>query len=140
MLDQEQLVNGENLTANHISACQRLLKQAYPNQHGLQDPCKLSLKHWHDGPVSFVQVVFADPNHWVCISNKFSKRSNTVDLYDSMHTAPDEDSSLVKQVCVILRAQESSVYYSLYIGKTLKSAPLGSESHGLTKKKPGKGQ
>ena len=109
MLDMEKLVDGRWLSANHISAGQRLLRQTYPHQHGLQDTCKLSQKKWLDVPQEFVQVIFVAQNHWACLTNKFSTSANTVDLYDSMHSVPSEQNSIVRQACAILKAQESSV-------------------------------
>ena len=105
VLDREALVEGDLLSANHIAAGQRLLKMSYPLQHGLQDTCKLSQREWHDVPQSFVQVIFVEPNHWACLTNKFSTNSNSVDLYDSMHTIPDVQGSILKQACAILLTQ-----------------------------------
>lgn len=109
MLDKEELVKGRWLSANHISAGQRLLRQTYPHQHGLQDTCKLSQKKWLDVPQEFVQVIYVAPDHWACLTNKFTTNTSSVELYDSMHTLPGEQSSIVKQACAILKAPESSV-------------------------------
>lgn len=112
MHDKEQLESGQWLNANHIAAGQHLLKQAYPNQCGLQDTHLLTQKKWFDTPEDFVQVLYIEPNHWACLSNKFVSSdcsSHTIDLYDSLHTVPDEEGSIVMNACTILKAEESSV-------------------------------
>ena len=112
MFDKELLISGQPLSANHTTAGQRLLKQAFPHQSGLQDTSLLSRAIWSDVPLEFVQVVHVEPNHWACLSNKFvvdDRKSHTVNIYDSLHTIPDVESSIVKQACVILNSFESTI-------------------------------
>ena len=52
-------------------------------------------------PEQFVQVIFMEPNHWACLTNIF--RSSTcnsctqaVNLFDFLHTGPDEQGSIVR--------------------------------------------
>ena len=116
MFDKEQLVSGQWLNASHIAAGQNLLQQAYPHQCGLQDTHLLSQKKRFDSPEEFVQVIHIEPNHWACLSNKFVSSgcsSHTVNLYDSLHTLPKVDGSIVKEVCLILKAKESTVSINL---------------------------
>ena len=54
-----------------------------------------------------MQVIFVESNHWACLTNKFSTNSNSVDLYDSMHTIPDVQGSILKQACAILLTQSN---------------------------------
>ena len=56
---------------------------------------------WNSQIIDFVQIIYVDPNHWACVSNVFCTDENTVDLYDSSHTAPAKG-SIVQQVSVIL--------------------------------------
>ena len=109
MLDKEQLVNGRALTANHIAAGQILLKQAYPHQCGLLDTCQLSKSKCVDVTGKFVQVIFVEPNHWACLTNKFTSSNQTVNLYDSLHTIPEKLGSIVRQACSILKTKASTV-------------------------------
>lgn len=114
MYDKEQLLEGRCLSANHIAAGQNLLKSAYPKQHGLQDTCCLSSNKWLDVPEQFVQVIFVEPNHWACLTNKFTSSTcdsctQAVNLYDSLHTRPNEQGSIVKQACTILKSQQSTI-------------------------------
>lgn len=101
--DEDILLSGKWLTANHINAAQRLLRKRYPQQAGLQDTHYLYQNlQWASTPNNFVQVIFVDNCHWACLSNKFCGK-NVVQLYDSMHTTtPTADGTIVKQVCAIL--------------------------------------
>ena len=92
------------LTANHISAASKLLRLQFPRQNGLQDTSYLLQKSvWNSSPRNFIQIIYVDPGHWACLSNIFCRDDETVDLYDSAHTTPCEDGSIVKQVSLILR-------------------------------------
>ena len=82
--DRRVLVDGSWLSANHISAANMLLKKSFPSQNRLQDTCYLDYKsQWNSKPEDFVQILYINKNHWVCVSNKFS--GSSVDLYDSLH-------------------------------------------------------
>ena len=109
MFDKDQLVNGRSLTANHIAAGQILLKQAYPHQCGLLDTCQLSKNKCFDVNGKFVQVIFVEPNHWACLTNKFTSNNQLVNLNDSLHTVPEKQGLIVRQACSILKAEESTV-------------------------------
>lgn len=52
------LVNGRQLTENHIAAKQKLRTELYPQQRDLHVTNKLCHKEWPDNPQSFVQVNF----------------------------------------------------------------------------------
>lgn len=108
MEDKECLVNNRWLSANHISAYQGLLRQAFPHTNGLQDTCSLAMGKWESVAETFVQVIYISPGHWACLSDVFS-RKGVVDLYDSMHTTPGQDSSIVNQVCTILQSQQPCI-------------------------------
>ena len=43
--------------------------------------------------------MFVNGNHWVCVNNTFSRDS--VDLYDSLHTIPEVDGTIARQVSCI---------------------------------------
>lgn len=112
MFDKQLLITGQQLTANHIAAGQLLLQRMYPDQCGLQDTCLLSENKWLDVAEDFVQVVHIEPDHWACLTNKFVASecsSHTVNLYDSLHTVPDKEGTIVKQACLILQTPESIV-------------------------------
>lgn len=107
--DKQKLTNGEWLLASHISAAQKLMKSQFPSQNGLADTCALKQKSvWPSCSDNFVQIIHVSPGHWGCLSNKFSSDGN-VDLYDSLHTYPKEDGTIVPQVCLILQCLESEV-------------------------------
>ena len=98
------LIEGRCLTASHMSAASKLLRGQFPHQNGLVDTSVLSHKRSYDSnPYGFVQIIFVAPNHWACLSNKFAS-SNTVDLYDSLHTTPTKDGSIVLLTCRILQS------------------------------------
>lgn len=107
--DEAVLTGGEWLSDTHISAANRLLRTQFPSQNGLQDTCVLQQKGtWSSNPDRFVQILFIHPGHWVCISNKYSS-VGSVDLFDSLHTIPVEDDSIVQQVCSVLQSTESAI-------------------------------
>ena len=108
-MDKIQLVEGRWLTANHICVSQNLLQCAYPHQSGLQDTHYLFENKWLSTPNDFVQIIFIEQGHWACLSNKFCCSSHTIDLYDSLHSIPDESSSIVRQACAIVNSQAPSI-------------------------------
>ena len=108
-VDEQALLNGKWLSANHISAANRLMKRKFPSQNGLEDTCVLEQKGiWSSCADDFVQVIHVPPNHWACLSNIFSP-AGEVDLYDSLHTYPEEDGAIVSQSCRILHHCEPIV-------------------------------
>ena len=62
--DTEILLDEGWLTANHIAAGNKLLRDAFPSQSGLQDPAPLYYKlEWNSKQKNFVQVFFVNGNH-----------------------------------------------------------------------------
>ena len=109
--DQKRLGSSAWLTANHISASSKLLKIQFPNQNGLQEISYLIEKSiWESHPKDFVQIIHID-GHWACVSDVFctDEETCTVDLFDSAHTEPSVDGSIVKQVATILRPKQHFV-------------------------------
>ena len=107
--DEQRLVNGKWLTATHMSAANYLLRSQFPTQNGLQDTCILKESGiWSSTPDRFVQILHVSSNHWACLSNKFSS-PGSVDLFDSMHTVPVEDGTILTQVCTILRTPKPTL-------------------------------
>ena len=51
-------------------------------------------------------MVYVDLSHWICVSN-IGCDQGYVDVYDSMIIIPEEDSSVVRQVCTILKTQNN---------------------------------
>ena len=103
------LVDGEWLTATHMSAANCLLRAQFPTQNGLQDTCVLKQSgRWSSSTDGFIQILHVSSSHWACVSNKFSC-PGSVDLFDSMHTVPVEDGTIVMQVCSILRTAMPTV-------------------------------
>lgn len=104
--DENILLRGEWLSASHISAAHRLMKCQFPSQNGLQDSCVLQQRSvWSSKADNFVQIIYISPGHWACLSNKFSP-AGQVDLYDSLHTRPNKDGTIVPQACLILHTSE----------------------------------
>ncbi len=108
MADRDTLVNGKQLTANHIAAATKLLKKQFPYQNGLQDSHYVAENRWEGGVDGFVQIIFVSYGHWACLSNKLSKNCD-VELFDSMLTAPIEGESIVGQACSILKSKKQNV-------------------------------
>ena len=103
------LLSGHWLSANHMSAANRLLKAQFPGQSGLQDTCILQQKGtWLSSCDGFVQIIYIKPGHWACLSNIYSS-PGTVDLFDSLHTEPVENGGIVQQTCHILKSSEPLV-------------------------------
>lgn len=105
--DKQILLDGGWLNANLIAAGAKLLKERFPNQNGLEDTCSLCYKNqWNSVPESFVQILFVNGNHWLCVSNKLSKDS--VEVFDSLHTLNKEDDQIACQVSCILATTNPS--------------------------------
>ena len=101
--DEKVLSTAACLTDNHISAAEKLLKIQFPNHNGLQDTAYLQQKLiWNSQLNDFMQIIYIDPHHWACVSNVFCTEENEVDLYDSLHTTPSADGSIVQQVSIIV--------------------------------------
>ena len=81
----------------------------FPLQNGLVDTHILSHKEGYNSSSNgFVQLIFVSPNHhWACLSNSVSEPC-VVELYDSMHTTPIEDGSIVSQACKIMQSRKLS--------------------------------
>ena len=92
-----------------MSAANYLLRSQFPTQNGLQDTCILKESGiWSSTPDRFVQILHVSSNHWACLSNKFLS-PGSVDLFDSMHTVPVEDGTILTQVCTILRTPKPTL-------------------------------
>ena len=107
--DERVLLDGKWLTATHISAANTLLKSQFPSQNGLHDTCVLKQRGvWMSHSDGLVQIVHISAGHWACLSNKFSSEGN-VELFDSLHTAPEEGDTIITQACSIVRTQMPSL-------------------------------
>lgn len=107
--DEQILLAGGWLSANHISAVQKLLRKTYPTQEGLNDTSILAERlFWPSKPDRFVQIIHVSGSHWACLSNQFCSLG-AVDLYDSLHTYPAQNEGILKQACAILKSEMSSV-------------------------------
>lgn len=82
------------------------MKCQFPSQNRLQDTCVLKQgRVWSSNADSFVQIIHISLGHW---ANKFSPAGQG-DLYDSLHTRPEEDDNIVPQACLILHSSGSQV-------------------------------
>lgn len=107
--DEDVLVKGACLTANHITAAMKLLKLQNPKQNGLQDTSSLAQKLvWRSKSENFIQIIYVDPGHWACLSNIFCEEY-TVDLFDSNHTAPSTGGSIIPQCSAILGSKNFAI-------------------------------
>ena len=98
-----------NVGFTHISAANSLLRSRFPSQNGLHDTCILKQKGvWISDSDGFVQIVHVSTGHWACLSNKFSSLG-TLELFDSLHTVPEEGDTIIPQACSILRTPEPSL-------------------------------
>ena len=85
------------------------MKCQFPSQNGLQDMCVLKQgRTWSSNADNFVQIIHISPGHWACLSNKFSS-ADQVDLYDSLHSRPEDGDNIVLQACLILHSSEPQV-------------------------------
>lgn len=55
-----------------------------------------------------VQIVHISAGHWACLSNKYSSEGN-VELFDSLHTVPEEGDNLIHQACNIVHTTEPTL-------------------------------
>ncbi len=71
--DKNCLKSGAWLSANHISASNKLLRMTNCSQNGLQDTAILSYKSlWESVPKDFVQIIQQIFEAWLCWSVWFS--------------------------------------------------------------------
>ena len=95
-----------------MEAANKLLKEQYPQQNGLQDTLVLAeLCHFKSSPTDFVQIVNISRSRWVCVSNVFSS-PGVVEVFDSMPAYSTTSSGLKRQVAAILKTSEKS--FDLY--------------------------
>lgn len=97
--DKQILHDGKWLNSSIIAAGCKLLKMFFPEQNGLEDTCTLTYKQCN--PESFVQILYVNGNHWLCVSNKLTY-NQSVEMFDSLHTVPVEDGEIAFQVAGIL--------------------------------------
>ena len=91
------------MTANHILAAHKALTEMHPTQNGLLDTSLFSeMGVWKSGPKDFIQIIHVAKSHWAGLSNVFSE-SGSANLYDSLHTIPSEEGSIVRQACIMMR-------------------------------------
>ena len=106
------LSTGEWLSDIHVAAANKLLKEQYPHQNGLQDTLALAeLCRFRSSPTDFIQIVNISRSHWVCVSNVFSS-PGVVEVFDSMPAYSTTLSGLKRQVAAILKTSEKS--FDLY--------------------------
>lgn len=56
--------------ANSKSYSNYLLREQFPLQNGFQDTHHVQVNHvWRSTPQEFIQMVYVDPSHWICVSN-----------------------------------------------------------------------
>ena len=110
--EKDILSTGEWLSDAHMEAVNKLLKEQYPQQNGLQDTLVLAeLCRFKSSPTDFVQIVNISRSHWVCVSNVFLS-PGVVEVFDSMPAYSTTSSGLKKQVAAILKTSEKS--FDLY--------------------------
>ena len=97
--DKDRLVSGRWLNCSIINAVQRLLREKFPSQEGLQDTATLesSCKPLHG---KFVHV---GQCHWLTASNKWCPPSS-VKIYDSLNGLPTADTK--SQLAAIMHCEE----------------------------------
>ena len=95
-----------------MEAANKLLKEQYPQQNGLQDTLVLAeLCRFRSSPTDFIQIVNISHSHWVCVSNVLSS-PEVVEVFDSMPAYSTTSLSLTRQVAAILKTKEKS--FDLY--------------------------
>ena len=105
--DQRVLQDNGWLSANHISAANKLMLKAFPQQNGLQDTFLAKKMSWPSIPKDFVQIIHVGDCHWACLSNKLCKEDNIVELYDSLHMKPGD--TVQEQVSTIMNCEAATI-------------------------------
>ena len=106
--DQRVLQDNGWLSANHISAANKLMLKAFPQQNGLQDTHYLAKKmSWPSISKDFVQIIHVGDCHWACLANKLCKEDNIVELYDSLHMKPSD--TVQEQVSTIMNCEAAAI-------------------------------
>jgi hypothetical protein len=104
--EKHVLSTGDWISDLHMQAANKLLKEQYPKQNGLQDTLVLAeLCRFRSSPTDFIQIVNISRSHWVCVSNVFSS-SGVVEVFDSMPAYSTSSSSLKRQVAAMLKTSE----------------------------------
>jgi hypothetical protein len=105
--DKHALANGDWLTDHLVDAGQKLIKQAYNHNPGLQS---VVLAHCLAFTVmkgkEFIQILHTGNHHWITIST-IGCQSNEVDVFDSLH--PVLTDQMQKQVAALLLTNENSI-------------------------------
>ncbi|KAL5470746.1 hypothetical protein EMCRGX_G028759 [Ephydatia muelleri] len=78
------------LSDMHMEAANVLLREAFPAVDGLQNPIFQQNMSFNVPSFEFVQCFLVNNNHWLVASN-IGEEMDTVCIYDSMQTIPDEE-------------------------------------------------
>ena len=104
--DEKVLLNGEWLSDILVNAGQKLIQQAHPHVHGLQD---VALGHTLAFDVmkgEFVQVLHSGKGHWVTVST-IGCQTAEIDVFDSM--CPALTGTLQRQIAALLCTQQDVI-------------------------------
>ena len=84
--DKFTIESSERLQDQHLNFGQRLLKESFPDMHGLRLTLLQDKSHTH--PVSnAVQILFVRGNHWITVHTK--EKGKVVHVYDSLYSTVD---------------------------------------------------
>lgn len=98
--DKDDIESGMRLSDKHINFSQVLLKEQFPNLHGLDSTLLVANKPATVPDKSnYLQIIHCMNNHWITISTiGIQADSNTVNVYDSLYAAIDIETASLLQV------------------------------------------
>ena len=103
--DEDIMMNNLWLTDVQIGKAQNLLKQQFPNVQGLQPTTLGPHQQFDIMRGEFVQILHTGAKHWICISNIYCNKENTIKIYDSMYL--EINTFTKKQIAGILHIESS---------------------------------
>jgi hypothetical protein len=123
--DKQRLLSGDWLTDKHMNAVNKMLRNEFPMQNGLQDTLTLEeCNTYASCSVDFVQIAHVCGNHWVCISNLHAPPgSGIVDVYDSIPSYSINSPSLKTQIAAIMKTGKSSFTIAFAVSLCMKLNP-----------------
>jgi len=104
--DEKVLLNGEWLSDTLVNTGQKLIQQAHPHVHGLQDVVLGHTLAFDVMKGEFVQVLHSGKGHWVTVST-IGCQTAEIDVFDSMCLALT--GTLQRQIAALLCTQQDVI-------------------------------
>ena len=110
--DMEQLKPGQWLNTSLINAGQALLRERFPEVHGLHDVLLSKTLSFQAQDCEFIQILNCANRHWVCIST-IGCKPQVVNVYDSMRTG-DVPFGAKESIATLLNCRSARNVYLVY--------------------------